>query len=172
MIITLTKRRAAAVGLLVCALAATALSALTPPTDTTHRPTPAQNIPQHQVGTARMSKKTIVNMGDLAAAAGGGASDGPAFGEKSVPAARVRSESKPARVAVAAQTAAAGAAPIVANSFDGIGRATELMSPPDPNAAAGLTQIVEVVNVHMAGHTRGGAPDICGSTQVSGTYRA
>jgi hypothetical protein len=171
----LPARRVVKAGLVACALAATALYALTPHgAAAVHPSASARNVPQRPIGTATVSKKTLVNLGVLAAAAQHRASGARAVaGTRALSAGgAVRSGSQPAaRLASAAQVdAAAGVAPTVDKSFNGVGEATEGTSPPDPNAAAGLTQIVEVVNVRLAVYTRSGAPDTCGSTPLNAFF--
>jgi hypothetical protein len=168
--IALPKRQVITAGLLACALAATALYALTISyASAALSSMPERNVPQRPIGTATMSKKTLVNLDDLVASAGGRTADGRTVVDRGAAAAVIRSGSTSApQLTVAAQVnAAAGAAPTVDVSFNGVGGATEPLSPPDPNAAAGLTQIVEVVNTTLRVYTRNGSPDTCGSTALT-----
>jgi hypothetical protein len=160
------KWQVARAGLLACVLAATTLYALTLVVAAVHRPTSARNIPQRTIGTATTSAKTIVNLRDLAAARGK-TTGGHTLADTRAAAAAFRPGSKPtAQLAAAVRIdAAAAAAPTVDRSFPGLAQIDGL-DPPDPNAAAGLTQIVEVVNLRLAVYTRSGVLDSCGSVPL------
>jgi hypothetical protein len=137
-------RLRAGAGLMACVLAAWALQAVTPGGAAALRAHPAANagnIAQRAAGLWHTSKKTVVSLPGLAAA-GGKASGGQPV---TAPAAGVR--------------LAAAFAPALDANFPGL--ASDGHGPPDPNAAASPTQIVEVVNNRLQVYTRGGAPAGC-----------
>jgi hypothetical protein len=70
-------------------------------------------------------------------------------------------------VTAARLTAAAAAAPVTSANFPGLNRIDT--TPPDPNAAASPTQIVEVVNVRLQVYTRGGAV-ACSSVDLNSLF--
>jgi hypothetical protein len=146
--------------LLACALAAP-LSALAPGAAAAlhaHPAANAGNVAQRAAGLWHTSKKTVVSLRDLAAAEGKASAEGKTAGGQPVTApgtaAPLPSASPSSATATAGVSVAAAFAPTLAVNFPGL--ASDGNGPPDPNAAASPTQIVEVVNNRLQVYTRGG----------------
>ena len=153
----LTAARAA---LLACLMAAAPLYAVTSSAAAARHAHPAANagnIAQRAAGLWHTSKKTVVSLRDLAAA-GGKASGGQPV---TAPGAAAQPRSAPPSPATAAAgvSVVAAFAPVLDANFPGL--ASDGNRPPDPNAAASPTQIVEVVNNRLQVYTRGGAAAGC-----------
>ena len=149
---------AARVALLACVLAAAPLYSVTPDEAGTPRAHPAaasRNIELHAAGYVHMSKKTVVSLRGLAAAGGRAAGGHPSTAAATQPRPALASPA----TAVARVSVAAAFAPILDANFDGL--KSDGNRPPDPNAAASQTQIVEVVNNRLQVYTRNGASAGC-----------
>jgi hypothetical protein len=147
-LIPIPGRLMAGAGLVACVLAAGPLQAVTP----------GGAAAQRAAGVWHTSKKTVVSLRDLAA--GGKASGGQPV---TAPAASTVAPRRPAlaspATAAARVSVAAAFTPALNLNFPGL--ASDGNRPPDPNAAASPTQIVEVVNNRLQVYTRGGAPAGC-----------
>lgn len=159
-LIPMPGRLVAGAGLMACVLAAGPLSPVSPDGAAAlhaHPAANAGNIEQRAVGVWHTLKKKVVSLRDLAAA-GGNASGGQ---RATVPGTAAQPWSAPPSSAAAAAgvNVAAAFAPTLDVNFPGL--ASDGNRPPDPNAAASPTQIVEVVNNRLQVYTRGGAPAGC-----------
>lgn len=167
-LIPLPKRRAAKAGLLAGVLAATALYADSIPGTVGHVQVSAVNVEQRKVGTMGMSRKTVVNLGDVAAVDWQATQPYRAHSTARTIPATVTPAASPAtgaatpRLASRLPNAAEILTPSIDANFDGMAQVDPTF-PPDPNAAAGLTQVVEVVNTRLTVQTRTGQLDRCGA---------
>ncbi len=147
-------RLTAGAALMACALAIAPLSTVHPAgaaAPRAHSAANAGNIAQRAAGVWHTSKKTVVSLRDLAAV--GKAAGGKAAGGQPATAPAAGTAAQP-RVSVAAAFA-----PTLNVNFPGL--ASDGNHPPDPNAAASPTQIVEVVNNRLQVYTQGGASAGC-----------
>ncbi len=153
-------RLVAGAGLVACVLAAGPLSAVTTPGGAALRAHPAANagnIAQRAVGVWHTSKKTTVSLRDLAAAGGTAAVGRPSTAAATT--IQPRSALASSASSAAGVSVAAAFTPALNLNFPGL--ASDGNRPPDPNAAASPTQIVEAVNNRLQVYTRGGAPAGC-----------
>jgi hypothetical protein len=148
-LIPVPARPAARASLLTCALAAASLYTFTP---AGHVQAASGTAGLRASGLWHTSKKTVVNMRDLAAAEGKAVGGHPSTGPAATTA--IRSALGPVTTTALADAPAASA-PTVAANFPGL--TYNGIRPPDPSAAASPAQIVEVVNRSLQVYTRDGA---------------